>query len=105
MACKKGRKLILRHPSIAHPLGALSKDSFIRSPQMAVPSITIPVLRFHVIALDGREMTASFGGRLTGWSRAIAFIPIDRTVRRTDMTQALGIRKIRRGRGYFIGHC
>ena len=69
---------------------------------MAIPAITISVLRFHVIALDRREMTAPLGGGLTGRSGTIAFIPTDRALCRTDMPQALRIRQIGRGRGDFI---
>ena len=69
---------------------------------MAIPSVTIPVFGLHIVALDRREMPAPLGGRLTGWSRARAFIPVDHALRRTDMTQAVGIRQIDRGRGHFI---
>ena len=99
---QEGRELILRHPAVAHARWPLGKAPFIRNPQMAVSAIMVPVLRFHVVALDRREMAAPFGRRPTGWGRARAFIPVDRTLSRTHMPQALGIRQIGRGRGDFI---
>ena len=69
---------------------------------MAVPAITVSVFGLHIVALDCREMTAPFGGRLPGGRRAIAFISVDRALRGADMSQALRIRQIGRGRGHFI---
>lgn len=63
---QEGRELILRHPSIAHALGALSKDSFIRSPQMRIPPVAIPVLGFHVVPLDRGERGSVVGPRPDG---------------------------------------
>jgi hypothetical protein len=99
---QEGRKLILRHPSIAHPLRPLGKDPFIRSPEMGIPPVPIAVLGFHVVAVDRGEMTAPLGGGLTGWSRTIAFLRIHRALRGTHMQEALGLGKIRRGRVHFV---
>ena len=94
----EGRKLILGDTPIAHALGALREDALIGCPQMGLPAITVSVLRFHVVPLDGREMAAPLGRRLPRGGRAIAFISLDRSLRRTDMAQALGIWQIG-GRG------
>ena len=99
---QEGRELILRHPSIAHALGALSKDLFIRSPQMRIPPVAIPVLGFPVVPLDRGEMAVSLGRGLTGRGRTIPFIPIDRPLCGADMPQALSIRQIGRCRRHFV---
>ncbi len=69
---------------------------------MTVPSITVPVLRLHIVALDRREMTAPVGGRVTGGSRTITFIRRHRALCGTHMTKALRIGQISRGGGHFV---
>jgi hypothetical protein len=58
---QEGCELILSHPTVAHALRPLRKHPFVRSSQMHIPSITIPILRGHVVPLDRRQMTAPLG--------------------------------------------
>jgi len=46
------------------------------------------------MALNRRERTTPLSGGLIGWSRAIAFIPIDRALCQADMPETLRIRQI-----------
>ncbi len=69
---------------------------------MRIPPIAIPILGFHIIPLNGREMTVPLGSGLPSWSRTIAFIPIDRPLGGADMPETLGIGQISRGGGHFV---
>ncbi len=51
---------------------------------MRIPPIAIPI-RFHIVPLNGREMTVPLGGSLPSGGRTIAFIPIDRPLGGADM--------------------
>jgi len=67
---------------------------------MRIPRIGIPVLGCHVVPLNRREMTAPLGRGLARWSRIITFNGIHGPLSGTDMSEALGIRKISRSRGH-----
>jgi hypothetical protein len=72
---QESRKLILGDAPITHPLWTLRKDPLIRRSQMRIPPIAIPILRLHVLALNGREMTAVLDSSLPCGGGTISFIP------------------------------
>lgn len=69
---QEGCDLILRHPAVTHALRPLRKHPFAWNSQTRIPSVSIPVLRGHVVPLDRRQMTSPLGRSLARWGRAIA---------------------------------
>ena len=100
----EGVELILGESAILCSFALVTEDSFVRRSEVAIPTVEIVILIFHVILFDGAEVEISCLCDGLNIDVAIAFISMNRSLFWSNMFKTFRINHVGVSDGNLVDH-